>query len=55
MILEMSWGGLWTLFGLSQFHGHGSSLLCEMVLNHGKGRLAKVGYHDANMWEIKEI
>ena len=33
MILEVSWDGLWTLsFGLSQFHGHGSWLICEVAL-----------------------
>jgi hypothetical protein len=32
--LEVSWDhGLWTLsFGLSQFHGHGSWLVCEVAL-----------------------
>jgi hypothetical protein len=34
MILEVCWGGLWTLsFGLSQFHGHGSWLVCEVALS----------------------
>ena len=34
MILEVSWDGLWTLsFGLSQFHGHGSWLMCEVILS----------------------
>jgi hypothetical protein len=34
MVLEVSWDGLWTLsFGLSQFHGHGSWLLCEVALS----------------------
>ena len=33
MILEVSWDGLWTLsFGLSQFHGHSSWLVCEVAL-----------------------
>jgi hypothetical protein len=33
MILEVSWAGLWTLsFGLSQFQGHGSWLMCEVAL-----------------------
>jgi hypothetical protein len=33
MILEVSWENLWTLsFGLSQFHGHGSWLMCEVAL-----------------------
>jgi hypothetical protein len=33
MILELCWnGGLWTLsFGLSQIHGHGSWLVCEVA------------------------
>ena len=34
MILEVCWDGLWTLsFGLSNFHGHGSWLVCEVALN----------------------
>jgi hypothetical protein len=34
MILEVCWDGLWTLsFGLSQFHGHGSWLVCEVAFN----------------------
>ena len=34
MILEVSWDGLWTLsFGLSQFHGHSSWLMCEVALS----------------------
>ena len=33
MMLEVCWNGLWTLsFGLSQFHGHGSWLVCEVAL-----------------------
>ena len=33
MISEVSWDGLWTLsFGLSQIHGHGSWLVCEVPL-----------------------
>ena len=33
MISEVTWDGLWTLsFGLSQFHGHGSRLVCEVAL-----------------------
>ena len=33
VILKVSWDGLWTLsFGLSQFHGHGSWLVCEVAL-----------------------
>ena len=34
MFSDVSWEGLWTLsFGLSQFHGHGSWLVCEVALN----------------------
>jgi hypothetical protein len=34
MILEVCWDGLWTLsFGLSQFHRHGSRLVCEVALS----------------------
>ena len=34
MILEECWDGLWTHFvGLSQFHGHGSYLMCEVALS----------------------
>jgi hypothetical protein len=37
MILEVSRVGLWTLsVGLSQFHGHGSWLVCEVALNYGE-------------------
>ena len=33
MILEVCWDGLWTLsFGLSQFRGHDSWLMCEVAL-----------------------
>ena len=33
MVMEVSWDGLWTLsFGLSQYHGHGSWLVCELAL-----------------------
>ena len=32
-VLGRPLNGLWTLsFGLSQFHGHGSWLMCEMAL-----------------------
>ena len=34
MISSVSWNNFWTLpFGLSQFHGHGSWLVCEVALN----------------------
>jgi hypothetical protein len=36
VILEVSWDVLWTLsFELSQFHGRGSWLVCEMALSVG--------------------
>ena len=39
MILEVSWDGLRTLsFGLSQFHGHGSWLECEVTLSYQASR-----------------
>jgi hypothetical protein len=32
MNMEVCWDGLWTLsYGLSQFHGHGSWLVCEVA------------------------
>ena len=38
MILEVCWDGLWALsFGLSQFHGRGSWLVCEVALNPMNG------------------
>ena len=34
MVLEVTKDGLWTRsFGLSQFHGHGSWLVCEVALS----------------------
>ena len=34
MILAVCWDSLWTLsFGFSQFHGHGSWLVCEVTLS----------------------
>ena len=34
MSMDVSWDNLWTLsFGLSQFHGRGSCLVCEMALS----------------------
>ena len=34
MTLEKSWDSLWALsYGLSQFHGHGSWLVCEVELS----------------------
>ena len=38
MILEVCWDGLWTLsFRVSQFHGHGSWLVCEVGLSNSPG------------------
>ena len=43
MMLEVSWDGLWTLsFGLSQFHGHGSWLVCEVALIVGDAPVQQV-------------
>ena len=45
MILEVCWDGLWTLsFGLSQSHGHGSWLMCEVALRKGYTVLSVVGW-----------
>jgi hypothetical protein len=44
MNLEVSWDGPWTLsFGLSQFHGHGSWLVCEVALK------VETPYHDNDL------
>jgi hypothetical protein len=57
MVLEVSWDGLWTLsLGLSQSHGHGSWLVCEVALRGrdqyssstligGKGRAGPSSLH----------
>jgi hypothetical protein len=35
MIVEVCWDGLWALsFGLSQFQGQGSRLMCEVALSY---------------------
>jgi hypothetical protein len=40
MISKVSWDNLWTFFfGLSQFHGHYSWLVCEVVLSYSCSRL----------------
>jgi hypothetical protein len=40
MILEVCWDGLWALsFGLSQFCGHGSWIVCELALSSSVNRL----------------
>ena len=40
MIWEVGWDGLWTLsFGLSQCHGHGSWLMCEVALRALAGKV----------------
>ena len=42
MILEVSWDSLWTLsFGLSQFHGHGTWLVCEVALIRKEEKVKK--------------
>ena len=34
--MKVSWDGLWTpSFELSQFHGHGSWVVCEVAVIHG--------------------
>ena len=46
VILQVSWDDLWTLsFGLSQFHGHGSWLVCEVA--HNVHKWAEISY---NKW-----
>ena len=50
MILEVCWGGLWTLsLGLSRFHGHGSWLVCEVALI-----ISTVLHHDDSFKEGNE-
>ena len=45
MILEVCWDGLWTLsFKLSQSHGHGSWLLCELALRYAIHEVMHVEY-----------
>ena len=42
MTLEVWWDGLWTLsFGLPQFHGHGSWLVCEVAGPNNKDTTSK--------------
>ena len=37
MTLKVCWDGLQTLsFGLSQFHGHGSQLVCEAMIGENR-------------------
>ena len=44
MILQVSWNQLWSLsFGLSQSHGHGSWLMCEVALRR----------HQTTTWHSK--
>ena len=44
MILEVSWDGFWMLSsGFSQFHGHGSWLVCEVTLIRSHWHLRFVG------------
>ena len=50
MILEVSWDGLWMLsFGLAQFQGHGSWLICEVALR----MMFLAWYIGPNDFEIK--
>ena len=45
MVLEVCWDGLWTLsFGLSQFHGHSSWLVCEVALTSEEFKTANLTY-----------
>ena len=60
MILEVCWDGLWTLsFGVSQFHGHGSRLVCEVALRynelspHFKSRAVLI--HDEHPFTMQSI
>jgi len=48
MISEVSWDGLWKLsFGLSQFHGHGSWLVCEVTL--------RLAYNPRYVFKMKSL
>ena len=48
MMVEVCWDGLWTLsFGLSQFHGHNSWLVCEVTLISCRPTLT---YLSSHMW-----
>jgi hypothetical protein len=47
MICEVCWDGPWTLsFGLSQSHGHGSWLVCEVALSGGCGPASPIQAHE---------
>ena len=60
MILEVYWDGLWTLsFGLSQFHGYGSWLMCEVAgpkhvqnkLVQNLSKVSRVTFRLIKTWE----
>ena len=63
MILEVRWDGLWTLsFGLSQFHGHGSWLVCEVAVIHNQHYIhilyklvTNLQMYDRGTWVCNEI
>jgi hypothetical protein len=56
MILEVYWDSLWTLsFGLSQFHGHGSWLVCEVALNPSKYILTSSSFAFINWGVFQHI
>jgi hypothetical protein len=53
-ILEVCWDGLRTLpFGLSQFHGHGSPLVCDVALT--KSKVAWVSSISLNQGSIGRV
>jgi hypothetical protein len=60
MILKAPWDDLWTLsFGLSQFHSHGSWLVCEVVMSPMLSTFILIGHllveanFTMNMWKQK--
>jgi hypothetical protein len=56
MILKVCWDGLWTLScGLSQFHGHGSRLVCEVALIGITSVVALVRCYDTKLLVIKAV
>ena len=57
MILEVCWDGLRTLsFGLSQFHGHGSQLMCEVALIVNRGVVSPtLNVNPTLLWPMAEL
>jgi hypothetical protein len=54
MILEVYWDGLWTLsVGLSQFHGHGSWLVCDHALGATSNTRLSAHDHCTSLLESK--